>query len=48
MCRICIESNQYAIDDIDQIGIVLQNIEAEYHLVKQALQDLQQSRIANL
>ena len=48
MCRICIETNSCAIDDIDQIGIVLQNIEAEYHLVKQALKSLQQSRVASL
>ena len=41
MCRICIESNQYAIDDIDQIGVVLQNVEEEYKLVKQALKALQ-------
>jgi len=37
MCKICIESNEQAIDDIEQIGIVLKNIEEEYHLVKQAL-----------
>ena len=41
MCRICIEANQYAIDDINQIGVVLQNIEEEYQLVKQALKALQ-------
>ena len=41
MCRICIETNQYAIDDIEQIGLVLQNIEEEYQLVKQALKALQ-------
>jgi hypothetical protein len=41
MCRICIEANQYAIDDINQIGVVLKNIEEEYQLVKQALKALQ-------
>jgi transposase-like protein/HPt (histidine-containing phosphotransfer) domain-containing protein len=41
MCRICIESNEYASNDVDQIGIVLQNIEEEYDLVKQALKALQ-------
>jgi CheY-like chemotaxis protein len=41
MCKICIESNEQAIDDIEQIGIVLQNIEEEYDLVKQALKALQ-------
>ena len=41
MCKICIESNEQAIDDIEQIGIVLKNIEEEYHLVKQALKALQ-------
>jgi hypothetical protein len=41
MCRICIESNEYASNDVDQIGIVLQNIEEVYDLVKQALKALQ-------
>ena len=41
MCKICMETNEYAIDDIDQMGIVLQSIEAEYELVKQALKALQ-------
>ena len=41
MCRICLETNEYAIDDINQIGLVLQNIGAEYDLVKQALKSLQ-------
>jgi hypothetical protein len=41
MCKICIESNEQAIDGIEQIGIVLQNIEEEYDLVKQALKALQ-------
>jgi signal transduction histidine kinase/DNA-binding response OmpR family regulator len=48
MCRICLETNEYAIDDINQIGLVLQNIGAEYDLVKQALKSLQQSRVASL